>query len=56
LAAAGYGALLVDRFGYAPAQEKALRAALEPRIGAPLVETGDGRLLLYALPKPDAGR
>lgn len=56
LAAAGYGALLVDRSGYAPPQEAALRAALEPRLGAPLVESGDGRFLLYALAKPDAGR
>ena len=56
LAVAGYGALLVDRFGYAPAQEAALRAAIEPRLGAPLVESGDGRFLLYALPPSDAGR
>jgi len=48
LAAAGYGALLVDRFGYDPAAEAALRAALEPRLGAPLV-SDDGRLLLYRL-------
>jgi phosphoglycerol transferase len=53
LAAAGYGALLVDRFGYEGAGEAALRAALEPRLGTPL-ESGDGRFLLYRL--PGAGR
>jgi len=52
LAGAGYGALLVDRFGYAPTAEAVLRAALEPRLGSPLVASDDGRLLLYRLRPP----
>jgi phosphoglycerol transferase len=55
LAAAGYGALLVDRFGYPAPAEAALRAALEPRLGAPLASE-DGRLLLYRLPAAAAAR
>jgi phosphoglycerol transferase len=55
LARAGYGALLVDRFGYAPGDETTLRAALEPRLGTPLTSEG-GRLLLYRLPSAAAVR
>lgn len=56
LAAAGYGALLVDRFGYAPGALPALRAALEASLGKPLVTSADGRLLLYRLPPSDSER
>lgn len=56
LAEAGYGALLVDRFGYAPAEEEALVSALEGRLGLPIATSGDGRLLLFRLPSPGASR
>lgn len=49
LVAAGYGALMVDRFGYTPEQEAALRTELEARLGTPIVNSDDDRWLLYRL-------
>lgn len=50
LVAAGYGALLLDTFGYTPADEAVLRAALENELGTPIATSEDGRLLLFRLP------
>jgi hypothetical protein len=56
LAEAGYGALLVDRIGYAPDAEQALLSALEERLGLPIATSDDGRLLLFRLASPGTSR
>jgi phosphoglycerol transferase len=53
LAGAGYGAVLVDRFGLAPGAP--LEARLAQLLGPPLASE-DGRFALYPLPPGDTGR
>lgn len=50
LAEAGYAAVLVDRAGYEPVEEAALRRALRLQLGPPALTNGNGRFLLYPLP------
>jgi phosphoglycerol transferase len=54
LAAAGFSALTIDRFGFSD-NGRAIVAALEPLLGAPMLESPNGRLVAFDL-RPVAQR